>query len=63
MYTLTRLKPADLDSLIEIAAHTGPGLTSLPHDASVLEKKVAASTTCWETDIRSRRGQVALRGA
>lgn len=34
-------KMSDLDSLVRFAQHTGSGITSLPNNPQVLEKKIA----------------------
>lgn len=43
MVIIRPVEPGDLDSLMELSSKTGVGLTTLPHDAEVLSRRIGES--------------------
>lgn len=45
----------DLDSIMELIKTSGPGLTNLPKDRSLMEKKISWSVDSFSNNLRSRK--------
>ncbi len=61
MYVLRPVRMEDLDALVELAELTGFGLTTLPKDRTLLQKRLRASRRAFaEMDEEDPRGQFYL---
>ncbi len=56
MNVLRPIRPADIDTLLEIAHHSGPGFTSLPNNPALIEAKLAHAVASMQQEVR-RPGQ------
>lgn len=61
MFVIRPVTPADLESLVELAAITGFGLTTLPHDREFLRRRIRQSQHAFEqVDDAAPRGETYL---
>jgi arginine N-succinyltransferase len=50
MHLIRPVQPDDLDGLLELARHASYGLTTLPRDKALLERRIRQSMRAFETD-------------
>jgi arginine N-succinyltransferase len=58
--TIRPIRPADLDGLLELAALTGFGLTTLPRDRDLLAERIADSQLAFTRHAQRPRGECYL---
>ena len=57
MLVIRPVQLSDLDELYELSALAGSGLTTLPHDRRVLERRVKSSILCFENMAEKPEGE------
>ncbi len=60
MLVIRPITLSDLDDLLDLLKDSGHGLTSLPKDKAILEKKIKYSVECFKKDIDKPQGEVYL---
>lgn len=51
MNVLRPIRPSDIDTLLEIAHHSGPGFTSLPNNPELIEAKLAHAVASMQQEV------------
>ncbi|MBD65719.1 MAG: arginine N-succinyltransferase [Halobacteriovoraceae bacterium] len=57
MFVIRPIKPEDIDQLMQLLSVSGHGLTSLPKDEKIIQKKITQSTKSFDPEVEAPGGE------